>query len=112
MQDESKSIASVCWESHLEQWSISGLSQRAYCDEAGISSKQFYYHAQRIKNRKNPPSLTFIKAKTPEKLVSPTKAAPKVNMHLTFPNGMQAVLEAISLDRLPSILSMASALSC
>lgn len=112
MQDETKSAARVCWLSHIEQWNESGLSQRAYCQQAGISSRKFYYHAQRLKNKKNPPSLTFIKATLPEKLFSAKKEEPKGNIRLIFPNGVQAVLEDISLDRLPSIFTMASDLSC
>jgi hypothetical protein len=42
------------WQSHIEQWSQSGLSQAAYCRESNLKIKSFTYFKSRLKKKNLP----------------------------------------------------------
>lgn len=41
------------WETHIEQWQVSGLSQRAYCLQHDLIIHRFYDWRRRIKSAEN-----------------------------------------------------------
>ncbi len=47
------------WQTHIEQWSQTGLSQAAYCRKNNLKIKSFTYFKSRL-NRKNLPVLVQI----------------------------------------------------
>ncbi|AWB66044.1 hypothetical protein C2869_19670 [Saccharobesus litoralis] len=42
------------WQTHIEQWQMSGLSQAAYCRQHNLSQNSLSYHKHKIGNP-NPP---------------------------------------------------------
>lgn len=62
--------SSTAWEVLVEDWSSSGLSQKAFCDQRGVSFSNFMKERSRlIKLGVGPPSARVVAAKG-----SPTKS--------------------------------------
>lgn len=98
------------WPHQVESWKASGLSQSAYCRQAGISHKKFHYHMHRLKDG-DKPKLRFIEAQVAAKTVV-TQQERKVILRLILPNGVGVTLEDVSFDLVPQILEMARGLPC
>ena len=111
--DREKSVQSVdYWPKQVASWKESGLSQSAYCRQAGISNKRFYYHMQRLTKDAGTPALRFIEAKVALNPAVEQKQESKFTMHLALPNGVGVILEKVSFDLLAQVLKMAGGLSC
>jgi hypothetical protein len=64
MDRSSKTNNQSLWKEHSEAWKASGLTQRAYCSEAGISHRSFIYQHNRLQHSSKKEPLSFIEAKT------------------------------------------------
>lgn len=108
MEDQKKSRVEHDWQSHIEHWKQSGLSQSEYSRQAGISNKRFYYHAHRLKKAHEKAELSFIKASA----VIQSTSEPPTRIRVILPNGVHAVFEELGFDALSQVLNIASQLSC
>lgn len=111
MGKETKAVDKDYWSRQVASWEASGLSQSAYCRQAGIGSKKFHYHMHRLKKETTKPALRFIEAAVAVKAVLPNKKESQVTMRLILPNGIEAIVEAVSFDLVPRVLEMARGLS-
>ena len=50
----------IFWQTHIEQWSHSGLSQVAYCRQNNLKIKSFVYFKAKIKRRNLPVAFVQI----------------------------------------------------
>jgi hypothetical protein len=74
------------WESHIEQWQKSGLSQAAYCRSHQLKAHRFYYWRRRVPASQD--RVTFLPvALSP----SPAKHHPTIRIHT--PNGFTIEIE-------------------
>lgn len=112
MQNEAKEKSQACWESHIDKWGKSGLSQRAYCQQEEISHKRFYYHVHRLKNKESKSAMRFIEAKPALPLSISKSKESKIRLRLILPNGVQVALEELGFDVLPQVLAVASNMPC
>ncbi len=48
------------WRRHWAAWQSSGLSQRAYCQQQGVSFSAFGYWRSRVKDRATSPAPVFV----------------------------------------------------
>lgn len=60
------------WQKHVAQWQASGLSQRAYAIEQGVSQRQISYWARRLSGAQ-PPGLLPVR-------VMPTTSAGAISL--------------------------------
>lgn len=68
-----KKSRSDYWRGVLEKWSLSGLSQRGFCEERGISFSTFCYWRRRLRGTSEAGSVsTFI----PVEIMPPRRATP------------------------------------
>lgn len=67
------------WQSHLEGWRQSRLSQRDYCQQHGLAYTSFGYWRGRI-NRRLPPDNKLIPVKLAE---------PQVSVRIFLPGGIR-----------------------
>lgn len=112
MGKEKSVLSDDYWPKQVASWKESGLSQSAYCRQAGISNKRFHYHMQRLTKDEGKPALRFIEAKVALNPSVEQKQESKLAMHLALPNGVGVILEDVSFDLLPQVLKMAGGLSC
>jgi hypothetical protein len=48
------------WHEHVAKWRTSGLSQAAYCREAGVSNRTFGYWKRRLEQELSPSSPSVV----------------------------------------------------
>lgn len=58
-KEKNKALA-VFWRAHIEQWSISGLTQTEYCRQNEISRDQFTYWKRKFKNEDQPKEIIQV----------------------------------------------------
>lgn len=97
------------WSEHLNAQEASGLSQRKYCLQQGISYKAFLYQRYKaqgkLKNKKS--HLNFIEAKP--KLIAHNHSSG--TLHLMLPNGVKIGVPAqIDTTLLKAVMTIAAAL--
>jgi len=90
------------WQTHIEQWQASGLSQRAYCLQYDLIIHRFYDWRRRIKPAGNK-RVSFL----PVSLGSPSFNQPSVRIHT--PNGYTIEIGnqigATEIDRLVAMVA-------
>ena len=105
----SKTRAQGLWKDHSEAWKASGKTQRAYCEQEGISYRSFVYQHNRLISQSKRTPLNFIEAK-PESSVISSHAA---GLQLMLPNGIRIGVGAkINPVLLQTVLSAAGAVQC
>lgn len=90
------------WKTHVEQWQLSGLSQRAYCRKHGLKTNHFYYWRRRIQSPQG--QISFLPVALPERFSARQKVS-AVRIHapngfiveLERPHGSQDVQELLSM---------------
>lgn len=109
MKASAKTQAQSIWKDHSEAWMASGISQRAYCEQEGISYYSFVYQHTRLMNQSKKTPLSFIEAK-PEPAVIGGQAA---GLQLLLPNGIRIGIGSdINPVLLQTVLSVAGAIQC
>jgi hypothetical protein len=104
MGKEKSALPDDYWPKQVASWKESGLSQSAYCRQAGINNKRFHYHMQRLRKDEGKPALRFIEAMVALNPAVEQKQESKLTMHLALPNGVEVILEEVSFDLLPQVL--------
>ena len=109
MKASAKTHVQGLWKDHSEAWKTSGLTQQAYCEQEGISYRNFVYQHNRLMNQSKKVSLNFIEAK-PESAVMSSQAA---GLQLMLPNGIRIGIGAeINPVLLQTVLQVAGAIQC
>lgn len=72
----------VQWQTHVEAWRASGLSQSAYCREHGLSLASFGYWRRRLAGDTVGPQTGVL----PIRVAAPVTAGSQVQVRL--PNGL------------------------
>ncbi len=87
------------WQSHLEAWRQSGLTQVAYCTNQGLSLKSFYRWRGKEKETAGiaKPSLTLV----PVSINAPTTGS---TLQIHSPSGWRIELSGDSPPRLADLL--------
>jgi hypothetical protein len=97
----------VEWQRFIAEHQKSGLSQKDFCKERGLSLPQFVYYNCLFKSEGNP--LTTVPASfAPVKLSVKENNSPSSEIKLSLPNGFQCVLpshlESIQIKRWMEVL--------
>ena len=109
MKASSKIQEQGLWESLSKGWVLSGQSQKAYCEQKGISYRSFVYHHSRLQRQSKKASLNFIELK-PEPVVISNQGE---GLQLILPNGIRIAIGAsVNSVVLKTILSIAGAVQC
>ncbi len=97
------------WKGHSEAWKTSGLTQKAYCEQEGISYKSFVYQHNRLTAKSKNVPLNFIKAK-PE---LPEVNSQRAGLFLVLPNGIRLGINGeVNAPLLQVVLSVAGGMTC
>ncbi|HAT8125952.1 TPA: IS66 family insertion sequence element accessory protein TnpA [Legionella pneumophila] len=97
------------WREHLESWKSSELTQKAYCEQAGISYGSFVYQHTRMTRKAEKTAIKFIEKKIPE----PQQANNIPRLQLMLPNGIRIGIEGeLNTGFLETVLRAAGNVSC
>ena len=97
------------WKAHYESWKTSGISQRAYCEQEGISYRSFVHQHNRLMKQSKTAPLNFIEVKAEPAVVS----RPVSGLQLMLPNGIRIDISAeINPGLLQTVLSVAGVIQC
>lgn len=109
MKSENKIKHPGYWREHLESWKSSELTQKVYCEQAGISYASFVYQHTRMTRKAERTSVKFIEKKTPEQ-----KQANNIpRLQLMLPNGIRIGIEGeLNTGFLETVLRAAGSTSC
>lgn len=109
MESTSKSEKQNFWRSHSESWKASGLTQKEYCEQEGISFKSFIYQHHRITAKANNRSIKFIESRP---IQSPSGCA-ATRLQLIFPNGVRIGIDGeLNTELLQTLFSIAGGIPC
>lgn len=109
MESSSKINKQGLWKEHAEAWKASGLTQRAYCLQEGISHRSFIYQRNRLQHALKKEPLSFIEVKPEPAVISNHTAS----LQLMLPNGIRLVIgNDVNCELLQTVLSIAGAISC
>lgn len=109
MKASTKTHGQGLWKAHSESWRASGLTQQAYCEQEGISYRNFIYQHNRLRSHSKKVSVNFIEAK-PELAAINSQSA---GLQLLLPNGIRIGIGAdINPVLLQTVLSVAGAIQC
>jgi len=109
MKATAKTQAKGLWTDHSEAWKASGITQRAYCEQEGISYRSFVYQHNRLMSQSKKAPLNFIEAKPESTVISRHTGG----LQLMLPNGIRISIDAeINPVLLQTVLSVAGAVQC
>ncbi len=109
MKATAKTQAQDLWKTYSEAWKTSGLSQRAYCEQKGISYRSFVYQHNRIVSQSKKVPLKFIEAKAESVAIS----SQSTGLQLMLPNGIRIGISAeVNSVLLQTVLRVAGAVQC
>lgn len=91
----------IFWQTHIEQWSHSGLSQVAYCRQNNLKIKSFVYF--KAKNKKRNLPVAFVQI--PDEQLS-TPSFLKLNIGSGFQIEIPDGFSGITLERVLSTLNV------
>jgi hypothetical protein len=95
------------WHEHINNWQASGLTQKAYCEQANVSYVQFGYWRQRLKERDHAQSVDSpLGGFVP---VAHSHAQTSATFIIRLPNGIS--VENIALEHLTTTCERLYALS-
>lgn len=88
MKDDEKQQRRDKWHRLVEEYLQSGMTQKAFCEQRGLSLPQLvYYHGQFKPGNTTTVNASFL----PVKIASRDKVAAVPEIKLTLPNGFQCV---------------------
>lgn len=97
------------WKDHSSAWKLSGLTQQAYCEQAGIGYRHFVYQHSRILKQTKRHTSKFIESK-PESVNSNNQSAA---LQLLLPNGVRiGIGHEVNPSLLQTVLTIAGSLPC
>lgn len=109
MESENKIKQPGFWRSHSEAWKTSGLTQKAYCEENGISYSSFVYQHNRMARKAERCSVKFIE----KKALPQTPPTNMPRLQLILPNGIRIGIEGVmSVELLETVLRAAGGIPC
>ena len=109
MKASAKNQTQGLWKDHSEAWKASGITQQAYCEQAGISYRCFVYQHNRLMSQSKKLPLKFIEAKPESAVIS----GPASGLQLMLPNGIRIGIGAeINPVLLQTVLTVAGAIQC
>lgn len=109
MSEINTHIGKGFWKAHSEAWKKSGLTQQAYCDQAGISYQSFIYQHNRLITQSKSTALNFIKAQPELSEVSNQSSG----LFLILPNGIRLGINGeVNAVLLQTVLSVAGSMTC
>lgn len=109
MKASTKNEVQELWKAHYESWKVSGISQRAYCEQEGIGYRSFVHQHNRLMKQSKKAPLNFIEIKPESAVIS----VPMSQVQLMLPNGIRIGISAeINPGTLRTVLSVAMAVSC
>lgn len=73
----------------IELWQESGLSQRAYCKQEGLTRSSFEYWLKKYRREDNQRRSSNIPNTFIPVEISPAQAIPSGHIHITYPNGIR-----------------------
>ena len=82
----------------VEAWRESGLTQRSYCDQAGIKPATFSYWVRKSKNQQED-LIGFIEIKR-------SSAISENKYEVIYPNGVAVRLETNNLKELSALINL------
>lgn len=104
-----KSYKQGFWKDHSAAWKASGLTQQAYCDQAGISYQSFVYQHNRLSGKLKKSVVNFIETR-PELTSSGT---PVSGLQVLLPNGIRIGISGeVNAGLLQTVLSIAGGIKC
>ncbi|KRT56608.1 Transposase [endosymbiont of Ridgeia piscesae] len=77
--------SSLYWQQHVVAWQDSGLTQRAYCAQRGLSSPSFGYWARKLRRTDKPMVQPRAKSFVPVTLAAPVGSG----LSLVLPDGLE-----------------------
>ena len=82
----------IFWKSHIEQWSVSGISQLAYCRQYDLIPHRFGYWKRKFKQQNLP--IEFVQV-TPEPMNMNSLSGLKLNigsgLQIEIPDGFSKI---------------------
>ena len=103
------------WQQHIQQWKLSGLSQRTYCEEHGLTLNQFWYWQRQFGSAKSSssnasthPAQNEHAAFVPVQVTAPETS--NTGLCLELPNGIR--LHGIASSSPATIKHIIQAVSC
>jgi len=88
MQRNSEKKTRIDWENLIAEQEISGLSQKEFCIQRGLSISQLVYHRVKLKN-KGKVTQSADPILKPVKIVAKETSPPSADIKLSLPNGLQ-----------------------
>ncbi len=79
------------WIDHWAAWKASGLSQKAYCNNAGIKLRGFVYSGEQIRAKQAISAVNFIEVK---EQIEPPPAHLTPVLQIILPNGVRIGITA------------------
>ncbi|MDQ7015618.1 MAG: hypothetical protein Q9N68_04495 [Gammaproteobacteria bacterium] len=96
------------WHRHLNQWSESGLTQKAYCQQARITLANFSLWRRRLQPRvihvSTQPTKTAVKARFQALQISPDSSTVPSRSHQPVHLCINGVSLSVPLDQLSQVL--------
>jgi hypothetical protein len=111
MGSEVKNKKHIFWQTHIEKWSGSGLSQSAYCKENKLAFSTFTGYRRKLydKNQELPEAINFVSVPCRPKL----NTTPRPALQLMLPNGIRIGLSCeASESLLKMVLTVAGQIAC
>ena len=105
MKDDEQSKPRDQWRKIIDEYLKSGMTQKAFCEQRGLSLPQLVYYHGQFKMRKAPAaSASFV----PVKVAVQDKATAASEIKLSLPNGFQCSFpshtDATQIKRLVEVL--------
>jgi transposase-like protein len=86
----------------IEQWEISGISHKSFCDQHDLRSHVFYYWLNKYKRTRSTSGSSFVPVE-----ISPgePKSKEQGEIHIQYPNGVMVILnESVNISRLRALI--------
>lgn len=106
MKDDEKQQRRDKWRRLVDEYLQSGISQKAFCEQRGLSLPQLVYYHGKFKRENSPQAVTsgFV----PVKIQRPEKSSEMSEIKLSLPNGFQCTfpsyIDTVQIKRLVEAL--------
>jgi hypothetical protein len=97
------------WKEHSQAWRTSGLTQQEYCDQQGLSHRNFLYQHNWLARQSKQAPIKFVEPK----LSAMNGSNHAAMLQLMLPNGIRiGIPPEINESLLKKVLAIAGGLSC
>ena len=99
MQSKEKQAIQLQMFGYIDQWQQSGLTQKAFCQQASLAYHVFHYWYRRYRIAESKPASSFIKLGV---------SSPCISLHteLVLPDGKRLLFhQPVSIDYLKALIS-------